>query len=300
MPLTHTDVPVPRHYVCILYPGYQLLDWAGPLDILSTGARDESGMKDTVTFVADTSASIPMAMRPPEGSNWTFEPFAALSSNGTMRGTSFNVSTAIDLTFEALLDQLAAHNGKFKVHSSATDETEWRTVDCLLIPGGFGARLTRIDNATGTRTSNIASSVSFIKKLVAGDFIRSAILTVCTGSYILGQTGLLDGRRACTNHLAYQWVADNNRKVDWLPNRRFVRSMPQEQAEAGSAGSKGTLTFDKEIWTGAGISSGMDLMFWFVAETKGMNVAKELARRLEIEWRDYVKEGEVDEYYLKH
>lgn len=76
--------------------------------------------------------------------------------------------------------------------------------------------------------------------------------------------------------------------------------MPQEQAESGSGGSKGTLTFDKEIWTGAGISSGMDLMFWFVAETKGMNVAKELARRLEIEWRDYVKEGEVDEYYLKH
>lgn len=300
MPLSHTEVPVPKHFVCILYPGYQLLDWAGPIDILSTGARDDSGTRDTTTFVAETSESVPMAMRPPKGSGWTFEPLPALSRDGHMRGTNFNVSTAVDITFEALLDELAANNGKFKVQNPATNETEWRAVDCLLIPGGFGARLTRIDKTSGAKTSNIASSVSFIQKVVAGGYIRSAILTVCTGSHILAQTGLLDGRRACTNNLSFQWVADNNRAVKWLINRRFVRSMPEEQAEARPAGAERKLTFDKEIWTGAGISSGIDLMFWFVAEIKGMNLAKELARRLEIEWRDHVREGEVDEYYLRH
>ena len=65
----------------------------------------------------------------------------------------------------------------------------------------------------------------------------------------------------------------------------------------GSDGRQDLGDWEKEIWTSAGISAGMDLMLWYVAEIYGKITAREVGRRLEYEWRESVGEGEVDPYY---
>lgn len=160
-------------------------------------------------------------------------------------------------------------------------------MDVILIPGGIGTRMTRIES-DGSKTSNVASVVDFVREVCEQGFVRSAVLTVCTGSDLLAKTGLLDGRRATTNAIAFDKVAARNPKVNWLKNRRWVRSKVDESQNR---------KLDKEIWTSAGVSAGMDLMLHFLKEVYGQDFADAVERKLEYEWRRDVGEGEIDSYY---
>ncbi|PWE52967.1 AraC family transcriptional regulator [Metarhizobium album] len=83
---------------------------------------------------------------------------------------------------------------------------------------------------------------------------------LCTGSFLLGQMGLLDGRRA-TTHWSY---AHEMRKA--FPNVRveddriFINEGP--------------------VWTSAGLTAGLDLAVALIEKDLGRNVAGAIARRL--------------------
>ncbi|WP_312223724.1 GlxA family transcriptional regulator [Rhizobium rhizoryzae] len=83
---------------------------------------------------------------------------------------------------------------------------------------------------------------------------------LCTGSFLLGQMGLLDGRRA-TTHWSY---AHEMRKA--FPNVRveddriFINEGP--------------------VWTSAGLTAGLDLAVALVEKDLGRDVAGAIARRL--------------------
>lgn len=107
-------------------------------------------------------------------------------------------------------------------------------LDYLLVPGGIGAR-TQVNN----------------RMLV--DFVAAqardcqAVLSVCTGVFILYAAGLLSGKKATTH-----WVAlDRLRALGdvQVVEERYVR--------------------DGKIWTSAGISAGMDLMLAFITSVSG-------------------------------
>ncbi|KAJ3520659.1 hypothetical protein NMY22_g12657 [Coprinellus aureogranulatus] len=71
-----------------------------------------------------------------------------------------------------------------------------------------------------------------------------ALLTVCSGSLYIAQTGLLDGVRAATNKFNLKILVDGGKlekfsKVKWVPDARWV--------------------VDGKIWTAAGVTSGLDL-----------------------------------------
>lgn len=73
------------------------------------------------------------------------------------------------------------------------------------------------------------------------------ILTVCTGSMMLAQTGILDGVKACSNKSALRWGAEQGwlyRKVNWVKDRRFI--------------------VEGKIWSAAGVTAGLDLAAEFV------------------------------------
>lgn len=74
-----------------------------------------------------------------------------------------------------------------------------------------------------------------------------------------------------------------------------MRSLPTEVQDSVAAGGREVIR--REVWTSAGISAGMDLMLWFVAEVWGRDFARSIAGRLEYEWREKVGEGERDPYY---
>jgi len=267
----------------------------GPLDILSTITKTETGRDFTVTILAEDRGDINLAPVPPEGATWKLETPTGLptDSNGDIAGRGFDVPLRAHVTFDDALRDLKEKGSvgvKMWDAAAGVHITQQRTMDVLFIPGGIGSRLHRVDRKTGEKTLNVRSAIDFARTVCTEGFVQSAVMTVCTGSDLLAHTGLLDGRRCTTNANAFDMVAGRHAGPKWLKDRRWVRSLPEE-VEGHAKGC------EREIWTSAGISAGMDLMLWFVAEVWGREFARGTGRKLEYEWRERIGEGEVDPYY---
>ncbi|KAF8253777.1 ThiJ/PfpI [Wilcoxina mikolae CBS 423.85] len=79
-----------------------------------------------------------------------------------------------------------------------------------------------------------------------------ALLTVCTGSLILSQTGLLKGVKACTNKGSLGSLAAKGKvpkEVIWMRDRRWV--------------------VDGKYWSSSGITAGMDLAVQWIRRVVG-------------------------------
>jgi transcriptional regulator GlxA family with amidase domain len=111
-------------------------------------------------------------------------------------------------------------------------------LDYLLVPGGQGTRQ-QVDNE---------GLIRFVAKQAAG---CQAVLSVCTGSFILHKAGLLAGRRATTHWASLARLRELG-DVEVVPER-VVR--------------------DGRIWTAAGVSAGIDLALAFIESVAGEEVA---------------------------
>ncbi|KAF5383899.1 hypothetical protein D9757_007366 [Collybiopsis confluens] len=135
--------------------------------------------------------------------------------------------------------------------------------DILLIPGGPTASPTHVH----------PSLLQFVKQQAPG---VKHILTVCTGSWILAGTGLLEGKRATTNKMLYRLVEENTKdqNIEWVPRARYV------------------INDDKKIWTASGVTAGMDLANAFLGYLAGPETAKQFGAVVEMS----VKEEGDDEF----
>ncbi|ETI35058.1 hypothetical protein F441_18404 [Phytophthora nicotianae CJ01A1] len=122
-------------------------------------------------------------------------------------------------------------------------------IDILVIPGGSPGRLV------------MQKHEKFMKFLKGVADTATHVLTVCTGSAILATTGLLDGKRATTNKMAYQSVVEAHPTVNWVHKARWVQ--------------------DGKIWTSSGVTAGLDMAHAFMASTYDQNVAETMARYME-------------------
>jgi transcriptional regulator GlxA family with amidase domain len=84
--------------------------------------------------------------------------------------------------------------------------------------------------------------------------------SVCVGSFLLAEAGLLDGKRA-TSH--------------WRFATELARRYPKVKVESEPVWVK-----DQNIYTSAGISAGIDLALAWVEEDCGAAIAQEVAREL--------------------
>ena len=84
--------------------------------------------------------------------------------------------------------------------------------------------------------------------------------SVCAGAFILAEAGLLNGRRATTHWACCTQLSEQYPDVTVDPDPIFVK--------------------DDNIYTSAGISSGMDLALALVEEDFGRDLALYVARRL--------------------
>ncbi|NLG83992.1 MAG: DJ-1/PfpI family protein [Firmicutes bacterium] len=121
----------------------------------------------------------------------------------------------------------------------------------LLIPGGYGTRKEVYNKDLLEAIRQLANNARFV-------------LTVCTGSALLARTGLLDGKKATTNKMAFDWVAGQGSKVDWVKKARWVR--------------------DGNIYTSAGVSAGIDMALGFVTDNYGPDRAEAIAKAIEYVW----------------
>ena len=84
--------------------------------------------------------------------------------------------------------------------------------------------------------------------------------SICTGSFVLAQAGLLDGRRATTH---------------WRHTRLLARAYPAITVEPDAI-----FVRDGDVYTSAGVSAGIDLALALVEDDYGVDLVRDVARSL--------------------
>lgn len=104
------------------------------------------------------------------------------------------------------------------------------------------------------------SSPAFVRHIrrIAGISRRTA--SVCTGAFILGEAGLLDGRRVTTH---------------WFHARNLQRQFPAAHIEEDRI-----FIIDGPVWTSAGMSAGIDLALGMIEKDLGAELARAVAQNL--------------------
>ena len=285
---TTTTNMKPLNFLVALYPGFQLMDLAGPLDIFNIVTLPPFSQPLRLTFLASDLSPVPTKPIPPPGANYTYDLNSVLGVQNV--NTTFNQFLIPEYTYASYLSRLSA--------GSIPDAEQ---PDILFIPGGLGSRMNRISPAPSsdsekntTSTLNAQDLIDWIPTITP--HLRTGIMTVCTGSDILARTGLLNERRATTNMLRFKEVAQRHSAVKWVRGARWVKSGVDDGISSASKESKAK---HLEIWSSAGISAGMDVTLAFIAEYfGGMDVSRDIARRLEYDWAED-GEGEVGGLYKR-
>jgi transcriptional regulator GlxA family with amidase domain len=125
--------------------------------------------------------------------------------------------------------------------------------DILLVPGGLGTR-------------SLVEDAAFLELLRGLAETAGTVMSVCTGSALLARAGVLDGREATSNKLAWDWVVSQGPHVRWVQKSRWV--------------------VDGKFWTSSGITAGIDMALGFVADKIRPEVARKIAGALEHVWNE--------------
>ena len=126
-------------------------------------------------------------------------------------------------------------------------------LDILVVPGGWGTR-------TEIRNTKLLTWIA-----ERGGQVET-LTSVCTGSMLLGQAGLLEGRRATTHWAALDWMRQSFPAVSVSDDMHVVE--------------------DGHIFTSAGISAGIDMALRVVARLCGEAIARATARHMEYPFPD--------------
>ncbi|HEY6317077.1 MAG TPA: GlxA family transcriptional regulator [Acidimicrobiia bacterium] len=187
----------PHQVLLVAFDDFQLLDLAGPVEVLRSATR--------------LGADPPYATR-------------VAAPRGRVRSES-GILVAADVV----------------LHATATS-TE--PVDTLVVVGGHGTRAARRDGA-------------FLDDLAALAGRARRVTSVCTGAWLLAAAGLLDGYEATTHWSSAAALADRYPDLDLQVDRIYVR--------------------DRDRWTSAGVTAGVDLFLALVDEDHGPDLAHAVA-----------------------
>ncbi|MCG9728988.1 DJ-1/PfpI family protein [Shewanella sp. Isolate13] len=140
------------------------------------------------------------------------------------------------------------------------------TYDCdlLLIPGGLGTR---------TLVSDTGMRQWLIKQIACSQ----NVFTVCTGTALLAMTSVLNGRKATTNKMAFEWVTSLNDNPQWQPRARWV--------------------YDGKFLTSSGVSAGTDAALFWVKHLHGEQEARRIETLTEYNWN---QDANNDPYAVVH
>ncbi|WP_198413699.1 GlxA family transcriptional regulator [Cryobacterium glucosi] len=120
-------------------------------------------------------------------------------------------------------------------------------IDTLVVAGGRD-----MEEAAGD-----PRLVDSIRRLA---LVSRRVASVCSGAFLLGAAGLLDGRRATTHWAECEVLGRAYPEVTVDPDAIYVQ--------------------DGNVWTSAGVTAGIDLALALVADDHGRKAAATVARRL--------------------
>lgn len=122
--------------------------------------------------------------------------------------------------------------------------TRRQRIDTLLVVGGLGS-------VPATQNPRFIADLATVAARVP------RVGSVCTGAFPLAAAGLLDGYAATTHWASCDALADSYSSVDVQPDRIYVH--------------------DRDRWTSAGVTAGIDLMLAMVDDDHGADRAHEVA-----------------------
>lgn len=142
---------------------------------------------------------------------------------------------------------ITARNGlKIKPDYNFNDNVNF---DILIIPGGYGAEEIEINNV---------KVIEWIKN----QFNKVQILaSVCTGSFLLGKTGLLDNKNATTHWMDIKKFQDEFPKIKVHENVKYID--------------------EDKIITSDGVSAGINMSFYIIKKLLNKEIAQNTAKRME-------------------
>lgn len=153
------------------------------------------------------------------------------------------------------LDYYSLHGGEVKSSQNISVVTkkisDAKKNGVLVVPGGMGTR-------------TLVNDLDFINTLREALEEAKYCLSICTGSALLAKTGILDGKRATSNKIAYDWAKSNSLEVEWIRKARWV--------------------VDGKFYTSSGVSAGMDMTLGFISDLFSEDFARDVARRIEYIW----------------
>ncbi len=124
--------------------------------------------------------------------------------------------------------------------------------DTLLVPGG-------------SDIDSVISDPDFMDYIRRRSTLAGRIISVCRGTFILAAAGLLDGKKATTH---------------WLDADELGKRFPEVIVK-----SDAIFINDDNIYTSAGVSTGIDLALAIVEEDLGVVVGVEVSRLLVVYFR---------------
>ncbi|RKN08655.1 GlxA family transcriptional regulator [Streptomyces radicis] len=124
--------------------------------------------------------------------------------------------------------------------------------DTVIIPAAHD----HVTELTGVLPRDLVAALALIRQ-------GARIASICTGAFVLGAAGLLDGRRATTH---------------WASCERFARLFPEVLLAPDILYAEDRAG-ESLVLTSAGVASGIDLCLHMVRSDFGASVANAVARR---------------------
>jgi len=123
--------------------------------------------------------------------------------------------------------------------------------DIIVIPGGEGRKVQMNNNV-------------ILQWIRSGFAELQYLFSICTGAFILGNTGLLNGQKATTHHLSYDEFEKTFPQVGLIKNVPYVDN--------------------GKIITSAGISTGMKASLYLLDKISGGMLGKRTAEYMEYDY----------------
>lgn len=144
-------------------------------------------------------------------------------------------------------NMINARNGlKIKPDYSFNDKIDF---GILIIPGGYGAEEIEINNL---------KVIEWIKnKFNNVDILAS----VCTGSFLLAKTGILDNKNATTHWMDIKKLQNDFPKIKVHKNIKYIE--------------------DGKIITAGGVSAGINMSLYIIEKLLNKDIARYTAKRME-------------------
>ncbi|GIU50401.1 dimethyladenosine transferase [Shewanella sairae] len=178
-----------------------------------------------------------------------FDDYETLDLHGPVEMLGHMPNTEIKLV--AAKEIVRSYQGPRVVADCLTTNTY--DCDLLVIPGGLGTR-------------KLVSDSSLSQWLLAQVARSQHVFTICTGTALLAMTCVLNGRKATTNKMAFEWVRSLNANPQWQPKARWV--------------------LDGKFLTSSGVSAGTDAALFWVKHLHGEAEAKRIQTLTEYQWND--------------